>query len=68
MQVAKTSCGYRLLSAASFVGMGDLATEEIFEWVKGDPKIVKAASVVCRLMDDIVSNEVSIYTNTLQFE
>ncbi|CAL0323422.1 unnamed protein product [Lupinus luteus] len=34
--------------------MGDIATEEIFKWVTNEPKIVKASTIVCRLIDDIV--------------
>ena len=42
----------------SFVSMGDMVTQEAFEWDSKVPKIVKAASTITRLMDDIVSNEV----------
>ncbi|KAF3456768.1 hypothetical protein FNV43_RR01422 [Rhamnella rubrinervis] len=57
MQTALLSCGYFLLTTTSFVGMGDIVTKEAFDWVFRDPKIVKAASTVNRLMDDIVSTE-----------
>jgi len=40
--------------------MGDSATEDIFKWVSNNPKIINAAIVIGRLMDDIVSNEVHI--------
>ncbi|KAK7257295.1 hypothetical protein RIF29_31165 [Crotalaria pallida] len=56
-QVSLVSCCYPLLTTTSYIGMGDIATEDIFKWVTNEPKIVKASSVVCRLMDDIVSNE-----------
>ena len=58
MSNALVSCGYSMLITTSFVGMGDIATEEAFDWVFSDPKMVRASSVICRLMDDIVSNEV----------
>ncbi|PIN24805.1 Bicyclogermacrene synthase [Handroanthus impetiginosus] len=54
MRVALESCGYASLIIISFLGMGDIATEEAFQWVLGSPDPVKAASVVCRLQDDIV--------------
>eukprot|EP00257_Ricinus_communis_P009462 XP_002528172.2 probable terpene synthase 2 [Ricinus communis] len=57
MSIALVSCGYPLLTITSFVGMGDIATKEVFEWASNDPKIVRAASIICRLMDDIVSHE-----------
>ncbi|KAK7822082.1 (-)-germacrene d synthase [Quercus suber] len=41
-----------------FCGVGDIVTQEAFEWVSQEPKIVKAASTISRLMDDIVSQEV----------
>ncbi|XP_019420576.1 PREDICTED: probable terpene synthase 2 isoform X2 [Lupinus angustifolius] len=55
--ISSVSCGYPLLATISYIGMGDIATEEIFKWVTNEPKIVKASTIVCRLMDDIVSNE-----------
>ncbi|KAK2987040.1 hypothetical protein RJ640_004766 [Escallonia rubra] len=57
MQVALVSCGYIMLATTSFVGMGDLVTKESFDWVSNEPLIVRAASVVCRLTDDIVGHE-----------
>ncbi|KAL2327928.1 hypothetical protein Fmac_021355 [Flemingia macrophylla] len=52
-----TSVGYSLLAMASYIGMGYISTENIFKWATIEPKIFKAAAIVCRLMDDIVSNE-----------
>ena len=49
-----------MLTITSFVAMGDIATKEAFDWVSNDPKMVRASSIVCRLMDDIVSHEVLI--------
>ncbi|KAF3437677.1 hypothetical protein FNV43_RR20433 [Rhamnella rubrinervis] len=47
--------------SASFVGMDETVTKETFEWTGEDPKIaskmVKAASTVSRLMDDIVDHK-----------
>ncbi|KAF2285852.1 hypothetical protein GH714_008426 [Hevea brasiliensis] len=51
-----TSC-YPMLATTSFFGMGAIATKDAFEWVSSDPKILRASSIVCRLMDDIVSHE-----------
>ncbi|KAH7859662.1 hypothetical protein Vadar_003925 [Vaccinium darrowii] len=58
MSVALVSSGYKMLAITSFVGMGELATKEAFEWVSSDPLIVQAASVIARLMDDMVSHKV----------
>ncbi|KAK7312909.1 hypothetical protein VNO77_37150 [Canavalia gladiata] len=57
MRTSTISCCYSLLITTSYIGMGNTITEDIFKWVTNEPKIVKAASVLCRLMDDIVSNE-----------
>ncbi|KAI3794694.1 hypothetical protein L1987_37327 [Smallanthus sonchifolius] len=51
------SCGYKMATANSFVGMGDIITEEAFKWVKTNPQVVKASSAICRIMDDIVGHK-----------
>ena len=60
MNLALVTTGYFLLSVVSFVGMGEIATEESFGWMFNRPKIVRAAEIVCRCMDDIVSHKVYI--------
>ncbi|KAI4354667.1 hypothetical protein L6164_003514 [Bauhinia variegata] len=57
LDVALVSSGYRLVTTISFVGMGPIATEEVFQWLTNDPKIVRASTTVARLMDDVVSND-----------
>jgi hypothetical protein len=59
MALGIVNSGYYLITATSFIGMGCIATEEIFQWLTNNPKIVNATSIIARLMDDIVSNEVS---------
>ena len=49
-----------MLITASLVGMGDVVTEEAFQWLLGHGKMIRASELVGRLMDDIVSNEVYI--------
>ncbi|XP_020207165.1 probable terpene synthase 2 [Cajanus cajan] len=49
--------GYSFMTTLSYIGMGDTATENIFKWVRNEPKIVKGSCIIARLMDDIVSNE-----------
>ena len=55
MSTALVSCGYAMLTITSFVAMEDIVTKEAFNWVSNDPKMVRASSIVFRLMDDIVS-------------
>nr|WBW04473.1 terpene synthase [Ficus esquiroliana] len=57
-QVRVMFSGYYVLSLTSFLGMGDVATEEAFEWASKYPKIISAASVICRLMDDISGHKI----------
>ena len=57
---AMVSSGYSLLIATSSVGMGDVVTEEAFQWVLSRSEIIRASEIICRLMDDIVSHEVYI--------
>ena len=58
MQVALLSSGYKMVTTTSFVGMGELATKEAFDWVSSFPLIVEAVSTITRLTDDIVGHKV----------
>ncbi|MFQ6670836.1 hypothetical protein Gotur_035586 [Gossypium turneri] len=58
MLIALVSCGYWHLTISSFVGMEDSITKETFNWAFNDPKIIRASSTICRLMNDIVSYKV----------
>ncbi|XP_040363491.1 (-)-germacrene D synthase [Rosa chinensis] len=58
MAVALMTTGYPLLITTSFVGMGDIATQDSIDWLATYPKAVKAAAVVGRLMDDIADHKV----------
>lgn len=64
MQVAMGSSGYCTLIIISFLGMGDnIATREAFDWILSQPDVVKAASTICRLADDIAGHQVIIYSS-----
>lgn len=52
------SSGYPALCGVSFVGMGDVATKEAFDWVSSIPKIVWASAEVSRFTDGILGYEV----------
>ena len=60
MSNALISCAYPTLSTIAFIGMGDIVTKEALEWVIKEPKIVRAALIINRLMNDMVSNEVHL--------
>ncbi|GLT83475.1 hypothetical protein SLE2022_017630 [Rubroshorea leprosula] len=57
MQVVVISTGYAMLITSSFVGMGKVATKKAFDWISNGPKMAKASTIICRLMDDIVPHE-----------
>lgn len=58
MNVALVTSGYMMLPTHSFVGMdGNLINKAVFEWAVNEPLIVRAASTICRLMDDMAGHE-----------
>jgi len=40
--------------------MGDIVTENIFNWLTNEPIFANAAATISRVMDEIVSSEVFI--------
>nr|AUJ87599.1 B-caryophyllene synthase [Chrysanthemum x morifolium] len=57
ISVAFISCGYKFLLTSSFVGMGDIITNEPFKWVFTYPPLLRACCAVCRFQDDIVTHK-----------
>nr|XP_027083045.1 (-)-germacrene D synthase-like [Coffea arabica] len=57
MKVALVTGAYMMLATTSMVGMGDSVTTHAFDWITNEPLIVRAASVICRLMDDMAGHE-----------
>ncbi|XP_022985195.1 (+)-gamma-cadinene synthase-like [Cucurbita maxima] len=51
------SSGYSLVISISLIGMGDIVTNKVIEWFFKRPKVVKAATIIARLMDDLVSHK-----------
>ena len=60
MENGRISSGYSMVAITSFIGMECFATQKAFQWIINDPKIIRASTIIARLMDDIVSNEVLI--------
>ncbi|CAL9128169.1 unnamed protein product, partial [Musa acuminata var. zebrina] len=46
LPISLESSTYPILECASFVGMGEIATKEAFEWITSFPKIVQAAAII----------------------
>nr|QIT07368.1 beta-caryophyllene synthase 1 [Atractylodes lancea] len=57
VSVSLITSGYKYLITASFVGMGDVITEESFKWVSTNPPIVKSSCVVGRFRDDVITHK-----------
>ena len=57
MEVRGMSSGYPLLITLSFLCMED-TTEEVLIWATNEPIIIAASTAICRIMDDIVGDEV----------
>ncbi|XP_030525206.2 (-)-germacrene D synthase-like [Rhodamnia argentea] len=57
MSIAQVSSGYPLLAITSFVGMPETVTKDDLDWLFNDPKILKASTVICRLMDDLSTHK-----------
>ncbi|XP_050230736.1 probable terpene synthase 6 [Mercurialis annua] len=51
------SSAYNPITAASLLGMGNEVGIKESEWLQKQPKILEAAMLICRLMDDIQSHE-----------
>ncbi|KAF7833900.1 putative terpene synthase 2 [Senna tora] len=45
------------LQIASFIGLTNLATKEVFDWMYTNPKIIRAVSLIGRLMDDMATHK-----------
>lgn len=58
MKISLVTSTYKMLATTSFLGMGQIADRKAFDWLANDPKIITASTMICRLMDDIVSHEV----------
>ncbi|WOK96280.1 (S)-beta-bisabolene synthase-like [Canna indica] len=57
LRVSAMSSAYPMFHTAVLVGMGKVATKESFEWVATFPHIIRASSVMARIMNDITSYE-----------
>ncbi|XP_043710536.1 (-)-germacrene D synthase-like [Telopea speciosissima] len=57
MQNASTSIAYILLVVHSLVGMGDFVTKETFAWAMNNPELMKASTLIARLMNDMKAHK-----------
>nr|CAB3483899.1 unnamed protein product [Digitaria exilis] len=54
-EVSIMSSGLPMLTIITLMGYGDVATQEVFEWVSGVPEMVRAGSQVTRFLNDLSS-------------
>ncbi|CAO2034288.1 unnamed protein product [Urochloa humidicola] len=54
-EVSIMSSGLPMLTIITLMGYGDVATQEVFEWVNGVPEMVRAGSQVTRFLNDLSS-------------
>lgn len=64
LKVSLISIGGTLVLCSAFVGMGDVVTKKIMEWVMSDAELVKSFGIFVRLSNDIVSTKVFLYPLT----
>ncbi|WOK96112.1 (S)-beta-bisabolene synthase-like [Canna indica] len=57
LRLSVMSSATPMFHTAVLVGIGKVATKELFEWVATFPDIIKASSVIGRIMNDITSYE-----------
>ena len=50
--------GHLMLGLSSLLGMGEVANVEAFEWMRNKPKVLVAANIIGRLINDIASHDV----------
>lgn len=60
MKIALVTSPYPHAIISSFLGMGEIATKEVFEWASQNPmpNVIKAASTIIRIMNDLGGHEV----------
>ncbi|KAM3221878.1 hypothetical protein P3L10_021148 [Capsicum annuum] len=54
------SSTYLLLAATSWLGMGDVATKEAFDWISTEPTVLVASCIIARLLNDLVTHEIEL--------
>jgi hypothetical protein len=59
LHVSARTGACHLLACTSLVGMDDVATKDSFNWVSTIPKIVEKLCIILRLLDDIMTYEVT---------
>ncbi|OIT00339.1 (-)-germacrene d synthase [Nicotiana attenuata] len=54
------SSTYLLLATTSWLGMGEVAIKEAFDWISTEPIILVASCIIARLLNDLVTHEIEL--------
>ncbi|CAO2189628.1 unnamed protein product [Urochloa humidicola] len=57
LKISGATVGGFQVACSSFVGMGDIITKEILDWLLTYPELLKCLSIIARLCNDIKSTE-----------
>ncbi|KAK8945080.1 Beta-eudesmol synthase [Platanthera zijinensis] len=57
LRISLRSSVYPMIVCGSFIGMNEMIPQSVFDWITKFPQIVKSASFIGRVMNDITSDE-----------
>jgi hypothetical protein len=60
LQISARTSACHLLACTSLVGMDEVARKDSFDWVSTMPEIVQRICIIVRLLDDIMTYEITI--------
>ncbi|PKA52913.1 (-)-germacrene D synthase [Apostasia shenzhenica] len=55
LRVSLVTAGYSFLTCASYIGMHERITRDVFDWITSLPNIIKASCIIGRIMNDVVT-------------
>ncbi|KAK4710992.1 hypothetical protein R3W88_005505 [Solanum pinnatisectum] len=58
MKNGTRSSTYHLIATTSWLGMGEVATKDVFDWIATEPLILVASGTIARLLNDLATHEV----------
>ena len=64
LEISRVIVGAFQLACSSFVGMGNIITKEVLDWLLTYPELLKCFTTFVRLSNDITSTEVFLYLDT----
>ncbi|KAK6797343.1 hypothetical protein RDI58_005045 [Solanum bulbocastanum] len=58
MKNGTRSSTYHLIATTSWLGMGEVATKDVFDWIATEPLILVASGTIARLLNDLATHEI----------